>query len=54
MTDFKEGVPFGLPPSVSSLEKARCELGQESLLIYRDHTPLNKNKQMLPLELFYD
>ena len=24
----------------------------ESLLINRDHTPLNKNKQPLPLELF--
>ena len=24
----------------------------ESLLIDRDHTPLNKNKQFLPLELF--
>ena len=24
----------------------------ESLLINRDHTPLNKNKQSLPLELF--
>ena len=25
----------------------------ESLLINRDHPPLNKNKQSLPLELFY-
>ena len=26
----------------------------ESLLINRDHPPLNKNKQFLPLELFYN
>ena len=26
---------------------------KESLLINRDHPPLNKNKQSLPLELFY-
>ena len=26
----------------------------ESLLINRDHPPLNKNRNLLPLELFYD